>query len=633
MPDPFLQISPRISVVPVIHGSGDCAQEVRRVMLEQGCDCLAVPLPASFQHDVERALGHLPGISLVTQAEPWRWGRTDWSPDGAPSHSAERNAEEDDRRALSYVPIDPCQPVIQALRIAKQERLPRAFIDLETAVFQPFTDSLPDPYALKRLPLEKFAAAVLPSLARLPAGQPTDRVVTMATRLRELERKYQSILLVCSFLDWPWIRDAYISGTPPTAEDDEVEPTSIHGVNLRTALFVLGELPFITGLYEQARAELDDDRHLSIDGVKSLLLAARQRYQIDQQRRGRKLTPQLFSTFLKYVRNLSLIERRMTPDLYTLVTASQQIAGDQFAMALAESAREYPDAGVLPFPELSAGIGQARLADGSLVEIKSRLPGPPVTWRTCQLRTRPDRSQQRDWQMRWNPFTHCSWPPEDVAIEKFRTHVKDKALTIMGMDLCRSEKFTTSLMDGLDIRETLRNWHNGDLYVKLQPPTRGTLDCVVMLFDSPADPRDYPWRTTWMAEHHDESTLALFATDYRSEMVGPGIGLATYGGAVFLFPPRPIPDVWTNPALDFADTMEERLLAAGCLHSRQRHIALLSHAPPGAGWRRLARRFGRKLVHVPLRHFSQETIQQLRLVHVLNGKQVRSYAADFIRKA
>ena len=35
----------------------------------------------------------------------------------------------------------------------------------------------------------------------------------------------------------------------------------------------------------------------------------------------------------------------------------------------------------------------------------------------------------------------------------------------------------------------------------------------------------------------------------------------------------------------------------------------------------------------PLAKFSQETIQQLRLVHVLNGHQIRSFAADFIRKA
>ena len=116
----------------------------------------------------------------------------------------------------------------------------------------------------------------------------------------------------------------------------------------------------------------------------------------------------------------------------------------------------------------------------------------------------------------------------------------------------------------------------------------------------------------------------MFATDFRSELVGPGIGLATYGGATFLFPPRPIPDIWTDRRLDFADTLEERVLAAGCLHSRHAHMALLSYAPPGAGWRRMARRFRKKIVHVPLHHFSQETVQQLRLVHVLNGRQIRN---------
>ena len=62
----------------------------------------------------------------------------------------------------------------------------------------------------------------------------------------------------------------------------------------------------------------------------------------------------------------------------------------------------------------------------------------------------PERLQQHEWKMRWNPYQQCSWPPEDVAIEKFRTHVKDRALSIIGTDLARSEKFTTSLMDGLE---------------------------------------------------------------------------------------------------------------------------------------------------------------------------------------
>ena len=153
-----------------------------------------------------------------------------------------------------------------------------------------------------------------------------------------------------------------------------------------------------------------------------------------------------------------------------------------------------------------------------------------------------------------------------------------------------------------------------------------------MLFDSPSDPREYPWRTTWFAEHESESTLAFYATNFQEEMVGPGIGLAVYGGAMFLYPPVVIPDIWTDPRLNYTETLEEKLIAAACLHSPAREIAIMSSLPPGSGWKRLARRHKKHLVHVPMSSFSDEQVQQLRMVHVLNGSQVRSYAASFIRK-
>lgn len=623
----FLRISPQTTVLPVIHGSGDFAVEVRRVMLSRRFDCLAVPLPRSFQTDVERAIQHLPNITLVLQEELPNYRVTDWSPD--------RETRDDDtgERTYSYVPIDPCQPVIAALRIAQQERMARAFIDLEVDRYEPIGAVLPDPYAVKQIAADKFAAAVLPTIPRLPTEQAQQRVLVMARRLHELEQQYRSILCLCSLTDWPWLREAYTERREPSAVDAVVEDTALFRAEPQTLVFLLGELPFITALYERARAELDDDENLSIDGVKEMLLAARQRYEDDLKGRARRITPHLLSTYLKYVRNLSLVERRITPDFYTLITAAQQIAGDQFAIHLAETAREYLPQEWLPFPALQMGINRAQLPDGDVVHLKTRLPGPPVTWRTCRLNRRPPRIDQMQWAMRWNPFRQCSWPPEDIAIERFRTHVKDHALAILGHDLARTEKFTTSLKDGLDIRETLRNWHTGDLYVKIQPPNRGSLDCVIMLFDSPADPRRYPWRVTWHAEPHDESTLSFFATNFGEELVGPGIALASYGGAMFLFPPRPIEDIWRDQAFDFVDTLEERLLAAACAYSRERHIAVLSHAPPGAGWRRLAKKHRKKLVHVPLAHFSQETIQQLRMFHVLNGREVRSYAEHFIRRA
>lgn len=623
-----LKLGQKITMLPVVHGSGDFAVEVRRMMLSESFECLAVPLPPSFQIEVESAVHWMPNVSVVLQREPGssQWGNAEYSAD-------EEEDESDEDGRASYVPIDPCQPVIAALRIAMQEHIPRQFIDIEDEHYIPVTNLLPDPYALKQVSVERFGAAVVPAMIQPSQESHVRRIAWMANELHRLSKQYESILFVCSVLDWPWIRDAYLSVVDrPTEPAAPSNPARIFAVPQKNLIFMLGELPFVSGCYERARAELDDDENLSVDGIKTLLLAARDRYKAEFGRRARPITPQLLSVLLKYVRNLSLIERRFTPDLYTLIVAAQQIAGDQYAIHLAETARDYPYCDNDEYPKLQMGIDRAVLPDGTPVKIVSRLPGHPVVWRSCRLHARPERRQQIQWQKSWNPFGQCSWPPEDVAIERFRTHIKEAAMDLIGNDLARTEKFSASLKDGLDIRETLRNWHTGDLYVKEFPPARGQLDCVVMLFDSPADPRDYPWRITWHAETHDESTLSLFATDFTQEVIGPGIALARYGGCMFLFPPRPIPDVFTDPRFDFADTLEERLISAALYYSRERHIALLSHAPPGAGWRRLARRHKKKIVHVPLGRFGAATIDKLRMFHVLNGQQVRSFAADFIRK-
>ena len=625
-----LTLGRNITLFPVIHGSGDFAVEVRRMMLSHKFACLAVPLPPSFQRDVEAAVERLPVVSVVLQREPmtaFSGTQTDFET------GHEIDADEMERPVASYVPIDPCQPVIAALRIARQERMVRAFIDIETDRYVPRSAVLPDPYALKRVRPEQFAAAVLPALPAPEDEEQQTRINWMASELHRLSVRFESVLCLCNIMDWPWLRDAFNSATERPADPDwsETSPET-YSVSPRTLAFVLGELPFITGQYEQARADLDDDENMSIDGIKSLLIHARGKYREEFKSRARRITPFLLLNCLKYIRNLSLMERRFTPDLYTLVVAAQQTAGDQYAIHVAESARDYPFLPSEDLPEARFGVDRVLLPDGTELEPVSRLPGHPVVWRSCRLNARPDLKSKVEWQKSWNPFGQCSWPPEDVSIERFRTHVKDVALDLIGNDLAKTEKFTSSMKDGLDIRETLRNWHVGELHVKVFPPARGKIDCVVMLFDSPADPREYPWRITWHAEHHDESTLSLFATSFLEEMVGPGIALARYGGCMFLFPPRPIQDIWRDPQFDFVDTLEERLLAAGLHYSTERHVALMSYQPPGAGWRRLATKYKKKIVHVPMSRFGAATIEKLRMFHVLNGHHVRSFAEHFIRK-
>lgn len=623
--DDFLTISDRIRVAPVVHGSGDCALLVREELLARSYDCLAVPLPPSFQDEVEAAVDALPTISVVVRRD-----LEEFDPD--------RNPEDDVQAGFSYVPIDPCQPVVAAIRTALGERIPRAFIDLETARFEARTAAYPDPYALKSVRPEAFAAAILPSVPPPAPGQQADRIAWMADQLRRLESNHRRILLVCSLVDWPWIRDAYQRQLPVPDPDPIETPVDRYGVDPQTLVFLLGELPYLTGLYERGRIELTDDDNLSIDGVKEMLVAARERLRRTLPRVARRITPHLLSVLLRYVRNLTLMNRRISPDLYGLVVAARQTAGDDYALALAETAREYPYMGARSDvddwrdgPPLRMGLGQAEVPGWGVASMANRLPGQSIAWRNVELRPRPPEREKKLWKQRWDPYGMCSWPPEDDRIESFHRHVRDQAKALLGADLARSEKFTTSVMDGLDIRETLRQWHTGDLYVKVVPPARGTIEAVVFLFDVPADPDRYVHRATWYAEHADESTLAFFATDPTQDFVGPGVARAEYGGAFFLFPPRPLPDVWRDPRLNFARTLEERLIAGACLHSQERFVAIVSPNPPTASWRRLARRYGRKLVHLPLKRFGTQLIERLRTFHVLNGKQVRSYAADYIR--
>ncbi len=613
-----LAIGQRVKVIPVIHGSGDCAIRVREELLARSYDCLAVPLPPSFQEDVEDAVTALPSISVVLQGD---------------------TAGELDE--FTYVPIDPCQPVIAGIRTALAERIQRAFIDPELANFEAEYRSFPDPYALKRVRAAGFAAALLPAIPAPDHGsQQQFRVAWIAEKLKALESEFNNILLVCSILDWPWIRRAYSRAEQASEPTWFIPRMQTCRVDPKTLIFLLGELPYLTALYERGRRELTPDDNLSVDGVKEMVLAARDRLRLDRSRIAARITPQILAVMMRYVRNLSLIEHRLTPDLYSLLIAAKQVAGDEFAIALAEQARDYPYAEMIDTDEspwwwdqapLRMGNGEADVPGFGPAAMISRLPGQAISWRSLELKPRPPEPDRQRWQQRWDPYGMCSYPPEDQRIESFQRHVAEQAKAILGADLAHSEKFSTSFRDGLDIRETLRNWHTGDLYVRVIPPSRGSIDSVVFLFDVPADPKVYVHRLTWYAEHPEESTLAFFATNPMNNLVGPGIAQAEYGGALFLFPPRAIIEIWDDPRLDRCDTLEERLIGAAVLHSREKHVALVSPIAPPATWRRLANRHGRKLIHLPLKRFSGQLLERLRTFHILNGKHVRSYAADFIR--
>ena len=49
--------------------------------------------------------------------------------------------------------------------------------------------------------------------------------------------------------------------------------------------------------------------------------------------------------------------------------------------------------------------------------------------------------------------------------------------------MSRSEKFTGSLLDGIDLRETMRNMHEGAIYVRDRQRLKGGVGSLVVVFD------------------------------------------------------------------------------------------------------------------------------------------------------
>ena len=102
---------------------------------------------------------------------------------------------------------------------------------------------------------------------------------------------------------------------------------------------------------------------------------------------------------------------------------------------------------------------------------------------------------------------------------------------------------------------------------------------MIVIFDEDRDDR-YPYMTTWLGEHQNESDMAFYSTNPFDNLVGPGIGRGEYGGFLMSLPARRMYDVWGDPDYEFAESKPERLLMAGLDYSIHRHVVYVAAKPP-----------------------------------------------------
>jgi hypothetical protein len=140
----------------------------------------------------------------------------------------------------------------------------------------------------------------------------------------------------------------------------------------------------------------------------------------------------------------------------------------------------------------------------------------------------------------------------------------------------------------------------------------------------------YQWKTSWIGEHTQESDMAFYATNPQANIVGPGISKCEYGGFMMSYPPRRLSDVWQDPDYQDCRSKAEVLLAAAIDYSIEPVIVYAAAKPPRSQMKSFAKRFGKKVVYIPLGQLSPIKIKQLRTFHVLDGQNRREIAQDYI---
>jgi hypothetical protein len=250
-------------------------------------------------------------------------------------------------------------------------------------------------------------------------------------------------------------------------------------------------------------------------------------------------------------------------------------------------------------------------------------------WKPRGLKARNKEQFRGQWARETTGNSICSYPPEDIFIEDYGRFLKRYSKSIVSEERSRVEPFTTSILDGIDFRETIRNWHKGKLFVREHSKFSGEIGALIIIFDEDRANR-YGYLSTWLGEHQNESDMAFYSTFPFDHLVGPGIGRAEYGGLLMTLPPRRMYDVWSDPDYDTAETKPERLLMAGLDYSVERHILYIAAKPPRSVFRHLAARMNRKIIYTPIGQLSPTKLKKIRVVHVLDSYERRSEAKQYI---
>ena len=594
----------KVRYFPVVPGKLEFALELRKLLLEAKPGVVAVELPGFLASCYQRALARLPEMSVILYHD-----------------------EDGDDRAI-YVPVEPCDPFVEALRTAEEIGAQVIFLEPDSAERPHLPDTYPDTYATRRIGIDPYIEAyrVYPQMR---TEEVTAHASAMAWKLQGADPEASVVAVVALNMLDPLL-DAMETPQSPPGRGKKYQPELLNPHPDCLAEITI-EFPYLQERYEFFRLGMSsppcDDKALDRPRVQfDLMREAEGKYTLST---GEKLAHWQRRMIARFTRNLAHITGDLVASVYDLAVAARSVVDDNYGWEVWQMANRY-----LAQHEVS-DLDTVRLNASEIwfntkrLRIRRRLPRAKQRLKPAGLKPRKREKFAGEWAEQTTGEAICSYPPEDLVIEEYGRFVKQKAKAILSEERVRVEPFTTSILDGIDIRETIRNWHRHKIFVRSADRLAGEVGSLVVIFDEDRDDR-YTYLTTWLGEHQNESDMAFYSTHPFDNIVGPGIGRAEYGGLLMTLPPRRLYDVWSDPDYEFAESKPERLLMAALDYSVERFVVYVAAKPPRSIFRSIAAHLNRKILYVPIGQLSPTKVKRLRVVHVLDSYARRAEAKEYI---
>ncbi len=595
-----------VRLVPICHNRVEFALEVRDQFASFKPEIVAVEYPSTIGEKLLEGIKRLPLLSVVYY--------------------------EENNHTFIYLPLEPTDGQIEAVRLALSKNLPIYFIDRDTEGYPIDRTPMPDPYSIKRIGYWKYCQSYLNAYPEgLLSRQDQLRERTMAYHLQKLDGEEKRVLFVGGLSHLPGLLGYLDTPQVPVIGRKSREGVMLAHLHRDSSMEIMTEMPFFAARYEKFRgnpAMAEPDRLHVID---QLIGKATKDYVKNNKE---EVTVSQLRIFNRFVRNYALLSGYLTPDLYQTLIAARGAVDDNFAYEVWDNATEYPWQTETPGLAVLRIRGEDLFLDQKKIKFHRHFKSLRRRLVPVPIKKRQKERFPGEWKRDFKGYSICSFQPEDIVIEGFGNYCKKRALKKKSEENSRVVPFVSSIMDGIDIRETLRNLKEGIIYVRENIPLKGKVGSVVFIFDPDLPDTEgkekFPWRITWLGENNQESDMAFYSTTAGEMVIGPGISRCQYGGFMLTFPPLRVYDIWKDSFFDIARNKPERLLLAAIDYSLERHVVYVASSPPSSLCGSFASRMRKKIIYLPIGMFSPVTLKKIRQFHVLDGHPVRQYAGRYI---